>query len=97
MVFDGVPTEAVTPPTIARFLLRAVEKEYRAWIFLPTQMGMPMIMAGTASPATSPMPSGAPTSVPSCHRIFFFLLQGFFPQNVQPDGLMEGRHKRGNG
>lgn len=33
------------------------------------------------------MPTGAPIRVPSCHKIFFFRLQGFFPQNVQPDGL----------
>lgn len=44
-------------------------------------------MAGTAMPAMRAMPTGAPTSVPSCQRIFFFLLQGFFPQNVQPEGL----------
>lgn len=49
---------------------------------------MPMIMAGTAMPAMRAMPTGAPTSVPSCQRIFFFLLQGFFPQKVQPEGLM---------
>ena len=55
--------------------------------FLPTQTGIPMIMAGTAIPATSVIPTGAPTNVPSCQRIFFFLLHGFFPQNVQPDGL----------
>jgi hypothetical protein len=47
----------------------------------------PIIMAGTAMPATSPIPTGAPTSVPNCHINFFFLDQGFFPQNVQPDGL----------
>jgi hypothetical protein len=46
-----------------------------------------MIMAGTAMPATRPIPTGAPTNVPSCHRIFFFRDQGFLPQNVQPDGL----------
>lgn len=38
-------------------------------------------------PATRVMPTGAPTNVPSCHNIFFFLLHGFLPQNVQPDGL----------
>lgn len=48
-----------------------------------------MIMAGTASPATRPMPSGAPTSVPSCQRIFFFLDHGFLPQKVHPDGLWQ--------
>lgn len=58
------------------------------WVtFLPTHTGMPMIIAGTAIPAISVIPTGAPTSVPSCHRIFFFLLQGFFPQKVQPEGL----------
>lgn len=40
-------------------------------------------------PAMRVIPTGAPIRVPSCHKIFFFLLQGFFPQNVQPDGLME--------
>lgn len=54
-----------------------------------------MTMAGTAMPAMRVMPTGAPIRVPSCHRIFFFLLQGFFPQNVQPDGLMEGKHREG--
>ena len=57
--------------------------------FLPTQIGIPMSMAGTARPATSVIPTGAPTRVPSCHKIFFFLLHGFLPQNVQPDGLKE--------
>lgn len=42
------------------------------------------------------MPTGAPTNVPSCHKIFFFLLQGFFPQKVQPDGLREGERERGD-
>lgn len=46
-------------------------------------------------PAMRVMPTGAPIKVPSCHRIFFFRLQGFFPQNVQPDGLWEGGRKRG--
>lgn len=47
----------------------------------------PIIMAGTVIPATNAMPTGAPTKVPSCHRIFFFLDQGFFPQKVHPEGL----------
>lgn len=46
-----------------------------------------MIIAGMAMPAMSAMPTGAPTSVPSCHRIFFLRLHGFFPQKVQPEGL----------
>lgn len=46
-----------------------------------------MIIAGTAMPATRPIPTGAPTKVPSCHKIFFFRDHGFLPQNVQPDGL----------
>ena len=51
-----------------------------------------MIMAGTAMPAMSAMPTGAPTKVPSCQRIFFLRDQGFLPQNVQPDGLpIQGR------
>lgn len=57
--------------------------------FLPTYTGMPMIMAGMAMPAMRAIPTGAPTSVPSCQRIFFFLLHGFFPQKVQPDGLTD--------
>lgn len=44
-------------------------------------------MAGTAMPANRPIPTGAPTRVPNCHKIFFFRDQGFFPQNVQPEGL----------
>jgi len=55
----------------------------------PTQTGMPMIMAGTVMPATRAIPTGAPTKVPNCHRIFFFRLQGFLPQKVHPDGLRE--------
>lgn len=54
-------------------------------------MGSPMTKRGTESPAMSAMPTGAPISTPSCHRIFFFLLHGFFPQNVQPDGLQPNR------
>ena len=52
-------------------------------------MCLPMIIAGTAMPATRPIPTGAPTNVPSCQRIFFFRDHGFLPQNVQPDGLQE--------
>lgn len=48
-------------------------------------------MAGTAIPAMRPIPTGAPTSVPSCQRIFFFLDHGFFPQKVQPEGLKQSR------
>lgn len=44
-------------------------------------------MAGTAIPATSAMPTGAPTNVPNCHSSFFLRDHGFLPQNVQPDGL----------
>lgn len=62
--------------------------------FLPTYTGIPIIMAGIAMPAMSAMPTGAPTSVPSCQRIFFFLLHGFFPQKVQPDGLREVKTSR---
>jgi len=40
-------------------------------------------------PATRAIPTGAPTKVPNCHRIFFFRLQGFLPQKVHPDGLRE--------
>lgn len=47
----------------------------------------PIIMAGNAIPATRPIPIGAPTKVPSCQRIFFFLDHGFLPQKVQPEGL----------
>ena len=50
---------------------------------------MPVIMSGIAMPAIKAIPTGAPTSVPSCHNIFFFRLQGFFPQKVHPDGLKE--------
>lgn len=59
----------------------------KAFTLRPTYTGMPMIMAGMAMPAIRAIPTGAPTRVPSCHRIFFFRLQGFFPQKVQPDGL----------
>lgn len=45
-------------------------------------------------PAMREMPTGAPISVPSCQRIFFLRLHGFLPQNVQPEGLKEGRKKR---
>lgn len=49
-------------------------------------------MAGTLIVAINPMPTGAPIIVPSCHNIFFFLLHGFFPQNVHPEGL--GKYKK---
>lgn len=48
---------------------------------------LPMIIAGTAMPATNAIPTGAPTKVPNCHSNFFFRDHGFLPQNVQPDGL----------
>lgn len=38
-------------------------------------------------PATRAIPTGAPTSVPNCHKIFFLRDHGFLPQKVQPDGL----------
>lgn len=47
----------------------------------------PIIIAGTAIPAARPIPTGAPTKVPSCQSIFFFLDHGFLPQKVQPEGL----------
>ena len=53
----------------------------------PTQIGTPIIIAGTAMPAIRAMTTGAPTNMPSCHNTFFLRLQGFLPQNVQPDGL----------
>ena len=48
---------------------------------------VPIIIAGTAMPATKAIPTGAPTKVPSCHNNFFFLDHGFLPQKVQPEGL----------
>lgn len=54
-----------------------------------------MIIAGMAMPAISAMPMGAPTSVPNCHRIFFFRLHGFLPQKVQPEGLGRGGKRKG--
>lgn len=50
---------------------------------------LPIIIAGTAIPATRPIPTGAPIKVPNCHKSFFFLDHGFLPQNVQPDGLQK--------
>ena len=64
-----------------------VDVLYLAQNFLPTQTGMPIIIAGTAIPATKAIPTGAPTSVPSCHISFFLRDHGFVPQNVHPDGL----------
>jgi hypothetical protein len=55
--------------------------------FRPIHTGIPMIMAGTAMPATRAIPTGAPISVPNCHNNFFFFDHGLVPQNVQPDGL----------
>lgn len=54
---------------------------------------LPIIMAGTAIPATRAIPTGAPTNVPNCQSIFFFLDQGFLPQNVHPDGLKQTKKK----
>lgn len=48
---------------------------------------LPIIIAGIAIPAIKPIPAGAPINVPSCHKSFFFLDQGFLPQKVQPEGL----------
>lgn len=48
---------------------------------------LPIIIAGTAIPATNAIPTGAPTNVPNCHNNFFFRDHGFLPQNVHPDGL----------
>ena len=70
---------------MAIFLLCLPEVWYLLWIFLPTQTGIPMIMAGMEMPAIRAIPTGAPTRVPNCHINFFFLLQGFLPQKVQPE------------
>lgn len=51
-------------------------------------------MAGTAIPATKAIPTGAPTNVPNCHKSFFLRDHGFLPQNVQPDGLENNKHKK---
>jgi hypothetical protein len=53
----------------------------------PAQSGRPTSNAGSATPATTAMPSGAPASVPSCHSSFFLRDHGFLPQNVHPLGL----------
>lgn len=55
--------------------------------FFPIYMGMPRVMTGTAMPATSEITIGAPSTMPSCQRIFRVRDQGFFPQKVQPEGL----------
>lgn len=62
-----------------------------AHLFFKFNYFLPIIIAGTAIPATRAMPTGAPINVPNCHSSFFFLDQGFFPQNVHPDGLEENR------
>ena len=61
--------------------------------FLPTHIGTPMMIAGTAIAAIRLIPIGAPTIVPNCHNIFFLRLHGFLPQNVQPDGLQVNMDK----
>lgn len=38
-------------------------------------------------PATREITIGAPSTMPSCHRIFWVRDQGLFPQKVQPEGL----------
>ena len=76
-----------------------INNSIKAHTFFPTQTGSPMMIAGTAIPAMSVMPTGAPISVPSCQSIFFLRLHGFLPQNVQPDGLTSTqnyRYKIGN-
>lgn len=45
------------------------------------------MMPGIARPAIRAIPTGAPISVPTCQSSFFFLVHGFFPQNVHPVGL----------
>lgn len=39
----------------------------------------PIIIAGTAIPATKAIMTGAPTRVPSCQSSFFFLDHGLVP------------------
>ena len=60
--------------------------------FLPTQTGKPIMIAGTATPATRLIPIGAPANIPNCHKTFFLRLQGFLPQNVHPEGLKYSKH-----
>lgn len=43
-------------------------------------------------PATREITIGAPSTMPSCHRIFRVLDQGLLPQKVHPDGL-QGQHE----
>jgi hypothetical protein len=80
-------TDAATPLAITRLRLCRLANWYRAYSLRPTHTGMPITMAGKAMPATRAMPTGAPTRVPSCQRIFFFRDQGFLPQKVHPEGL----------
>lgn len=44
-------------------------------------------MTGTAMPATMEITIGAPSTMPSCHRIFRVRDHGLFPQKVHPEGL----------
>ena len=63
--YINAPTEAVTPPVIAMFLLCLPVPWYLLCIFLPTHTGIPMIIAGMEMPAIKAIPTGAPTRVPS--------------------------------
>lgn len=56
-------------------------------------IGMPTIMTGMAMPAISEITTGAPSSIPTCHRTFLVWDHGFFPQKVQPEGLWKIRGK----
>ena len=96
MASAAITGETITPPTEAkaarrfRFHLLCGDWLNFLKIFRASQIGTPMIMPGTATPAISAMITGAPINVATCHRITFLRLHCFSPQNVQPDGLGDG-------
>lgn len=58
-------------------------------LILTVNKYIPIIIDGNAIPASKAKATGAVINVPICQTIFFFLDQGFLPQNVHPDGLQK--------
>lgn len=87
-IYISVPlTAAATAAATAALRLAGVALLSLRCALRPAHSGSPTSRAGSATPATTAMPSGAPASVPNCHRSFFLRDHGFLPQNVHPLGL----------
>lgn len=85
--FFDQPKQVYLNKKIKKKHYHIVKHTYKFYCKCKNKYVLPIIIAGTAIPATKAIPTGAPTNVPNCHNNFFLRDHGFLPQNVHPDGL----------